>query len=258
MKKNNITSKGELIIFTLLIIISIFYMIFKGTPGVYAGGTFFIFLGCLNWYTFIYYDVLKPKEKTLFLFDSKDNLYYFINKNGKKFCIYDKRFYGQNKFYTVLMKPYYAIEIIGLSNEIFDITKAKQCYWSRFYCPIKEFEKYNLLFVFYIIFGFSFFALLYKITFEIIIICTLSLYYILYDFIYKFYEKKYGIDNYIEGRLNKSHSLIISIINIIPYCFISFFLTALIFSINNIFFKLIIVGFLLYFIYKIINIMKGI
>ena len=69
---------------------------------------------------------------------------------------------------------------------------------------------------------------------------------------------EYGIDNYIEGRLNKSHSLIISIINIIPYCFISFFLTALIFSINNIFFKLIIVGFLLYFIYKIINIMKGI
>ena len=259
MKRKNIISKGELIIFTLLMIISIFYMIFKGSTAVYVLGTFFIFLGCLIWYTFICYDVIKPKEETVFLFNSKDNIYYFINKSGKEFCIYDKRYFELNKFYLVLKKPYCIIKIIGLSNEDFDVIKAKNRYWSKFYSPVNEFEKYNLLFVFYLIFIFSFFSLLlYRFDLSLFIICSLSLYYILYDFIYKFYKKKYGIDNYIETVLNKSHLLIISIINIIPYCFISLFLIALIFSIKSIFGKLIISAFLLYFIYKIIGIIKRI
>ena len=257
MKKKNIISKEELIIFTLLMIISILYMIFKGSTAVYVLGTFFILLGCLIWYTFICYDVIKPKEETVFLFDSKDNIYYFINKSGKEFCIYDKNYFGLNKFYLVLKKPYCILKIIGLSNEQFDVTKAKNRYWAKFYSPVDEFKKYNLLFVFYLIFIFSFISLLlYKYDFSIFIICSLSLYYILYDFIYKFYKKKYGIDNYIEAVLNKSHTLIISIINIMPYCFISLFLISLIFSISNILAKIIISVFLLYCIYKITDIMK--
>lgn len=256
MKKNRITSNGELIIFTLLMIISIFYMIFKGSTGVYIFGIFFVFLGCLNWYTFIFYDVIKPKEETLFMFDSKDNLYYFINKKGKNFCIYDKRYFEVNKFYLVLKKPYRIVEIIRTSNETFDVTKANQYYWSKFYSPVSEFEKYNLLFVFYIMFIFSFFSLLYKFDFSIFIIGSLSLYCILYDFIYKFYKKKYGEDNYIKNILNKSNSLIITIINSIPYCFISLFLVALIISTNNIILKLIISALLFYCIYEIRNIIK--
>ena len=255
MKKSNITDKGELIVFTLLMMISIFYMIFKGSIEVYILGIFFVFFGCLNWYTFICYDVIKPKEETLFMFDSKDNLYCFINKKGKKFYIYDKRHFESNKFYLVLKKTYCIIEIRGLSNDTFDVTKAKHRYWANFYSPFSELGNYNLLLVLYIMFIFCFFSLLfYKFDLNIFILFTLSLYSILYDFVYKFYKKKYGIDNHIESALNKTTSLIISIFNIIPYCFISLFLLALIFSINSILGKLVIGVFLLYFICKIIKI----
>ena len=99
-----------------------------------------------------------------------------------------KQEYKINSFYEVVKTNSLIKEIIGESNENFEIVKEKKSYWLNWYSPIGNFENFFLLPIIYVMFLPGFFSFILSDGFDKIyglIIGIIPLFLIIYDLIYK-------------------------------------------------------------------------
>ena len=118
-----------------------FYNYFYKADMIFIFALFFIVVGVCCWYLFITNFLITPHNEIMFLRDI-DEAYYnedgeisiiltFINNKGKVYMktVNAKQEYKINSFYEVVKTNSLIKEIIGESNENFEIVKEKKSYW---------------------------------------------------------------------------------------------------------------------------------
>ena len=113
-------------------------------------GGFFIGVALYGHYLYLFNVILKPKEATLFLKSSDDELYEFVDSKGKLYYFEKENEYKENQFYDVCKTKDNIKKIIGVSSKTFTITKTKKSYWLNFYSPFGSFENLFLLPIVYV------------------------------------------------------------------------------------------------------------
>lgn len=113
-------------------------------------GGFFIGVALYCHYLYLFNVILKPKEATLFLKSSDDELYEFVDSKGKLYYFEKENEYKENQFYDVCKTKDNIKKIIGVSSKTFTITKTKKSYWLNFYSPFGSFENLFLLPIVYV------------------------------------------------------------------------------------------------------------
>lgn len=87
---------------------------------------------CLKWY--IKNLLVKPYEDVVYLLEKKDNNWIFIDRKGNA-LIKDDEEYISKSYYKVLRTNNMVNEILGKSDEEFEIVQIKESYWTKF-CSI--------------------------------------------------------------------------------------------------------------------------
>lgn len=151
---------------------------------------FFLFVSCFCFYGYIVEVLIKPKKEILYLKkidkSDKETLLHFLDKRGKPFSclVLTTQNFLSDKYYEVIKTKYYVKYIGNIVNDSFEVMEKRKNFWLCIYTPIWKYENIFLLPILYMI-AFICIALIFIERIINLPILIISIYFIIYDIVYK-------------------------------------------------------------------------